>query len=100
MSFWTKINEVPAGCSVQCLSFSCSFRQKSYLSALKHLCVGSPFTTPLCPGFSFNLSALKHLCIGPLYHTNICWVHFQHSSMMMFLHLNIYMWAPSTTPLY
>ena len=64
-----------------------------------------PSTTPLYPWFSFNikyddLSALKHLCMVPLHYTTMSWVQFQHSSVMTFLHLNIYAWAPPTTPLY
>ena len=38
--------------------------------------------------------------MGPLNHTTVLLVHFRRSSVMTFLHLNIYAWVPSTTPLY
>ena len=40
-----------------------------------------------------DLSALKHLCVAPLHHITISWAQFQHSSVMTFLHLNIYAWV-------
>ena len=47
-----------------------------------------------------DLFALKHLWVYPLHHITIPLVQFQHSSVMTFLHLNIYVWVPSTTKLY
>ena len=47
-----------------------------------------------------DLSPLKYLCVDPCYHTSISLVQFQHSNVMTFLHLDIYVWVTSTTLLY
>ena len=69
------------------------------LSALTHLCMApQPHHYILGSVSTFksdDLFTFKHLCIVPLHHTTLSLVQFYHSSLMIFLHLNIYESPPS-----
>ena len=82
------------------------FQHSSVITFLHlNICACVPFTTPIYPWFIFtfkhnNLSALKTFMYGTFHPTTIPLVQFQHSNMMTFLYLNIYVWVPSITQVY
>ena len=74
-------------------------RTHTYLSLL------SPSTTTSYPWVECNIQTCWPFCTKKIHawvphHTTIFLVHFQYSSMMTFLHLNIHVWVPFTTLLH